>query len=857
MIGETILHYHIIKELGRGGMGIVYLAEDTKLKREVAIKFLPQHISSDQEQKQRFELEAQAAASLNHPNISTIHAIEESDNDIFIVMEYIDGIELKDKIKSGTVTVEDTVRIAIQIAEGLEAAHRKGIVHRDIKSQNIMITNDGKVKIMDFGLAKVRGGAQLTKVGSTLGTAAYMSPEQARGGELDNRTDIWSFGVVLYEMITGKLPFRGDYEQSVLYSIVHEDPVGVSEISECPPVLDKIIMRCLGKDVQKRYQNITDVLTDLRSILDPNTKSLLSVKRSSFGISVKGNRKRISVIILGIIVFVILLLLLIKNIPVFESSSGNKSEETEHHLAILPLVDIDGTASTKAFCNGLMETLTSKLTQLQQFHKSLWVIPLSEVLHNKIKSPGEANQLFGVNLVVTGSLQQINKEFRLTLNLIDAKNLRQLNSSVIDVNEEDLIKLQNKSVISLIEMLNIELNPESSGMLDAGNTDVPEAYEYYVLGRGYLQNQKSQNDVEAAINSFLLAIQRDSLYAMAHSGLAEAYWAKYNLVKKPEWADKAVKESEYAYKLNNKLAYVNVTRGNINDGIGRYKDAIKDFNRALEINPISYEAYQGLAKAYEGQGLIDDAERTFKRAIDMQPDNWIGYNSLGVFYYKHARYNDAISQFEKVIQLNPNNYKGFSNIGGMYYFQHKLKKASEMFKKAFSIKNSYTVASNLGTLSYIQGEYSKAAGYYEQALEIDDHDYVIWGNLGSAYYWAPGERVKASEAFRHAVKLAEQEKKVNPNDSELLCSLGGFYSMIGERTKALEDTKRSLELSPDNASIMYRAGTTYEQLGDREEAIRWIIKAIRKGYSRSEIENEPELKNLISDEKYKKLVSGL
>ena len=205
MIDKTILHYHIIKELGRGGMGVVYLAEDTKLKRNVAIKFLPQQVSSDLEQKKRFELEAQAAAALNHPNISTIYAIEESGNDVFIVMEYIDGIELKDKIKSGTIAVEDAINIAIQIAEGLEAAHNKGIVHRDIKSQNIMITGDGKVKIMDFGLAKMGQGTQLTKVGSTVGTAAYMSPEQAKGEEIDYRTDIWSFGVVLYEMIN-----RGD-----------------------------------------------------------------------------------------------------------------------------------------------------------------------------------------------------------------------------------------------------------------------------------------------------------------------------------------------------------------------------------------------------------------------------------------------------------------------------------------------------------------------------------------------------------------------------------------------------------------------------------------------------------------------
>ncbi len=857
MIGRTILHYKILEKLGEGGMGVVYLAEDTKLKRQVAIKFLPHYISANEEEWKRFEIEAQAAASLNHPNISTIYAIENSDNEVFIVMEYIEGVELKNKITSGSISANEAIDIAIQIAEGLEAAHKKGIVHRDIKSSNIMITNDGKVKIMDFGLARIGKGDQLTKVGSTVGTIAYMSPEQAKGEIVDHRTDIWSFGVVLYEMITRKMPFKGEYDQAIIYSILNEDPITLSEISECPPGLEKIIMKCLEKDVQKRYQNITDVLTDLRNIIDNKDKPLLADTISPVSILSKGNRKRSLALVSGIIAAIILLIVLIKFTSLFESSNAGKSIATEQHLAILPLVDINGNSSNNAFCNGLMETLTSKLTQLQQFHKSLWVIPVSEVLHNKIKSPGEANQLLGVNLVVTGSLQQIDKEYRLTLNLIDAKNLRQLNSSVLDVKENDLTRLQNKSVISLIKMLNLELNPESSGMLDAGNTDVPEAYEYYVLGRGYLQNKKNQNDIESAINSFLLAIQRDSLYAMAHSGLAEAYWAKYEMVRKPDLANKAIKESEYAYKLNNKLAYINVTLGNIHDGTGKYKEAVEDFNRALEINPISYDAYQGLAKTYENQGLLKDAERTFKRAIEMQPDNWIGYNSLGVFYFTYSRYDEAILQFEKVIQLNPNNYLGFSNIGGIYYLQHKLEKASSAFEKAFSIKKSYTVASNLGTLYFIQGKYKKAAGYYKQALEINDNDYVIWANLGAAYYWTPGERDKSKESFEHAIELAEEARKVNPNDPELLAELGGFYSMVGNRTKAINFTKKALQLSPDNASNMFRAGTTYEQLGDRDEAINWIIKAIRKGYSRSEIENEPELKNLISDPKYKKLISGL
>ena len=242
MTGKTISHYKILEKLGEGGMGVVYKAEDTKLKREVAIKFLPGFISANKEDRQRFEIEAQAAASLNHPNITTIHSIEEVDDQLFIVMEFVDGIELKDKIKSGPISNNEVINITNQMAEGLDAAHKKGIIHRDIKSSNIMITKDGKVKIMDFGLAKIKGGTELTKIGSTVGTPAYMSPEQTKGEEVNHRTDIWSFGVVLYEMLTGELPFKGDYDQAIIYSILNEEPESIASIpKDTPAHLKKLI----------------------------------------------------------------------------------------------------------------------------------------------------------------------------------------------------------------------------------------------------------------------------------------------------------------------------------------------------------------------------------------------------------------------------------------------------------------------------------------------------------------------------------------------------------------------------------------------------------------------------------------
>lgn len=860
MIGDKILHYKILEKLGAGGMGVVYKAEDTKLKREVAIKFLPKYISDNEEIRKRFEIEAQAAASLSHPNIATIYSIEEANGELFIVMELIDGIELKDKIDTGPLPPAEVMNIATQIAEGLGAAHKKGIVHRDIKPANIFITNEGVVKILDFGLAKTLNDPGVTKVGSTVGTVAYMSPEQARGTDVNNQSDIWSLGVVMYQMLTDKRPFEGDYEQSVIYSLLNEEPEPISKFAiDCSNNIIRIVEKCLRKDQAHRYKTIDELLQDIElykahpvhgfNIRRGKIKRLSSKKIGTKGI----------VLIAGIVIILAASFLFFTgNWQKFKELVGGSSVTEEQHLLILPLTNIGGDKTGQAFCDGLMETLTSKLTQIEQYKKgSLWVVPSSEVIKNNITSPDEAHQMYGVNLAVTGSLQYLGDIIRLTLNLVDAKNVRQLNSSVIDVKEKDLIILQNKSVVSLLEMLNFQFNPKSSRILEADNTDNPEAYEYYVQGRGYLKDTRNLGEVESAISAFLIAVQKDSLYAVARSGLAQAYWAKYKLVKKNEWADKAVEESEHAFRLNSKLAYVNITLGTIHEGTGKYKEAVKDFNKALEIDPVNYEASRGLAKAYEDQNLLNEAEKTFKRAIYINPDNWIGYNSLAIFYFNHARYDDAIAQFKKVTELSPQNYLGFNGLGAAYYSKNELKNASDMFEKAFKIKQSYLVASNLGTLYYIQGEYTKAARKYEKALEINDNDYVIWGNLGAAYYWATGERSKANDAFLHAIKLGEEAGKVNPNDPQLISLLAGFYAMVGKKDKALEDIDKSLKLSPDDAEIMYRTGTTYEQLGDRKKAIDWIIKSIKNGYSRSEIENQPELKKLLSDERYKKLVSQI
>jgi len=858
MIGKTILHYKILEKLGEGGMGVVYKATDTRLERDVAIKFLPRYISTNSEERQRFKIEAKAAAALNHPNIGHIYAIEETHEEMFIVMEYIQGLELKDKIISGTISIDEIINIANQIAEGLNAAHKKGIVHRDIKSSNIMINEDGRVKIMDFGLAKIKGGSELTKIGSTVGTAAYMSPEQAKGEEVNHQTDIWSFGIVLYKMLTGELPFKGDYEQSVIYSILNEEPKSITELcGDIPPRLANLVEKMLKKNTSDRYQTTAEILDDLKIVnKDPDGEAKIlrqktGTKKSSGSFS---NKKKIIAAVSVLTLLIFLSSFLPSGLEFLKSLLGFNTAPTEQHLLVLPLTNIGGDENKQAFCDGLMETFSSKLTQIEQFQGSLWVVPASEVIRNKIKSPAEAYQHYGVNLVVTGSLQFFNELLRLTLNLVDAENLRQINSSVIDVKEKNISSLQDKSVIKLLEMLHIELEPELKDILSAGGTDVPEAYEYYVRGRGYLQRYESVENIEQATNLFKLATESDPRYALAYAGLGEALWRNYEATKDIGFVELAEKECEKGFELDSMLAPVNVTLGIIYSGTGKYDHAIDHLNRALSNDPSNAAAFRELAKVYETIERFSEAERIFKRVISLKPDYWAGYNDLGVYYYKRGRYEDAIEQFKMVTKLTPDNYRGYNNLGGIYYMLQRHEDAREMFERSLSIHKSYNIYSNLATLYFIEGKYEDAARSYEHALEMNDNDYRVWGNLAAAYYWIPGKKNEAINTFKHAIKIAEERLKINSKDPNVISSLAGYYSEIGNKKKSMNLLKQSLDLAPDNVEVMYQAATTYEKLGMREEALLWIGKAIENGYPRSEIENQPELKLLINDERYKQLL---
>ncbi len=452
MIGSTILHYKILEKLGEGGMGVVYKAEDTKLKREVAIKFLPHHISANEEDKQRFEIEAQAAASLNHPNIMTIHAIEEYNSEVFIVMEFIDGVELKDKIKNKPLSVEEATNISLRIAEGLEAAHRKGIVHRDIKSQNIMITGDGWVKIMDFGLAKVGKGSQVTQVGTTIGTIAYMSPEQAKGEEINHQTDIWSLGVVLYEMLTGELPFKGDYDQAIIYSILNENPHDLNRFENLP-VIYKVLDKALEKDCKKRYSNISEMITDLKS----------------------------TVVSIG-------------------SPSPEKLKKDIKKLAVLPFSNLVNDPATNFLGFALADQVIGSLA----YSRYVLVRPSSSIrkYQDEMVDIYKAGTELNVNFVLAGNYLKEADVVRLNIELVELESEKMIWRESIQVKYKNVFELQDIVSQKVVEGLKVQFSDEERKRMKPDTPQSPAAYEFYLQAVSYPQTMEgTQMAIEMLNNS--------------------------------------------------------------------------------------------------------------------------------------------------------------------------------------------------------------------------------------------------------------------------------------------------------------------------------------------------------------------
>ena len=692
MIGRTISHYRILEKLGEGGMGVVYKAEDTKLKRVVALKFLPPELTRDLEAKERFVQEAQAASALDHFNICTIYEIDETENgEMFISMACYKGETLKQKIEKGWLELGEAIQIAIQVGQGLAKAHGQGIVHRDIKPANLFITDDGQVKIVDFGLAKLAGQTRATRTGKGAGTAAYMSPEQVRGQAADHRTDIWSLGVTLYEMLTGQLPFKGEYEMSVMYSILNEAPQPVSHLRSGVPVkLEQIISKAMLKNPGERYQSAGDLIADLL-----NLEKRLGATTS------------------------------------IETSAVTKPQSS---VAVLPFANLSADPEQEYFCDGMAENIINALTQVQDLHVVARTSAFS--FRGKETDIREIGRKLNVESLLEGSVQKAGSRLRITVQLINVADGYHLWSEKYDRNLEDVFAIQDEISQAIVDKLKVRVPGVDKAKLRKRYTEDPEAYNLYLKGR-WFSEKYTEEGFNKAVEYFQLAIEKDPHFALAVAGLSDAYvgLGLIGCLPKEIAYGKARVEAEKAIEMDDALAEAHLALANIRLWLDwDLTAAEREFKRAWALNPSNAEVIHQNAHMLVYLGHSEEAVMHMKQAVELEPLSILMNACLGQTLYLARRYDEAIEQLRKTIEMDPNFYSPYIWLALTYAQKGMYEQATETVRGLTTSRPGGKAArAVLGYIYSVSGRTSEAKDICDELKELSEKEPVTPYYLARIY----------------------------------------------------------------------------------------------------------------------------
>jgi eukaryotic-like serine/threonine-protein kinase len=842
--------YRIERFIRAGGMGEVYEAFDMMLEQRVALKTIRAAIEGAPRNLQRFKQEIALAREVTHPNVCRVFDVAEHSDPqtgagmLLLTMEFLPGRTLAERIKErGRMSPEEALPLARQMGAALAAAHDRKIVHCDFKPGNVMLTpplegspeSGERAVVTDFGLAlrlPPNPGDQTTRPAgeSVIGTPPYMAPEQfLEGAPLTAATDIYAFGLVLYEMVTGRRAFHAASVQGEAFERFNSAPAAPRELApELPAVWERAILRCLERAPEKRYSNPREIVADLEA---PAGTARQVISRR--------------VALLGGLLLVAALGALLSR-----SWWGSRGEK---HLAVLPLTAIGTNPALQVFSDGLTETLTSRLSQFQQFERRIWVVPASEVRNAKVGSVAACRRAFGVNLVMTGSVQESAGVLRVALNLVDANSLRQVASRSIELPTSQTALLEDSVTVDTAEILQITLSPEARKQFQAGMTRNPEAYRLYEQGMGYLR-RFGRDNLDQAIEAFHRALDLDDHYALAYARLGEAYERRYETFTKDlNDAGLARNNALRAADLASGLPSVQITMGMIASAAGDYNRAVEFYRKALESDPTSGEALGDLAGAYERLGNRGMAETTYKQAIAARPDFWWPYNRAGVFYLRAGQNEQAERMFAMVAALIPDATLGHENQGAQALLLGRYDEAEKAFERAIAIQPSPAAYSNLGFCFFLRGRYAAAVPWFEKATELQPKDDTLWRNLGDAYQRAPGLAFRSAAAYSTAIMLAVQRLSLNPRSADAMTALALYYAKAGDRANALATARRANEL-PLTSNMYLRLADAYAILVERDQAFESLAAGITKGLGRTQIEQDPDLESLTRDNRYRDLL---
>ena len=771
--GERIGHYEIIRSLGAGGMGEVYLAKD-KLGRMVALKLLNQYFERNESGIARFQQEARTLLGLNHPHIVTIYDIDQVDSVYYIASELVEGETIRQRLDKGDMDLTVALEVAIQIATALAAAHEKGVVHRDIKPENIMIRADGYVKVLDFGIAKLTAGHAATEPedptirqvntaeGAVLGTAPYMSPEQARGLAVDPRTDIWSLGVVLYEVIAGRKPFSGETTQDVITSILEKDPAPLARYAHnVPEGLESIVSRALRKEKEGRYQTANELLFDLKELrkeieftkstssetADPATllPERAPTSETTLPPTVSTNLSSAEYIVTEIkrhrLVFIVSLLVLAAGIVVLGAYFFTRNDAAPiQSIAVLPFENQNHDPNTEYLSDGLTENIINNLTQLP----TLRVIPRGSVFHYKGRESDAmtAGRELGVRAVLTGRIMQLGDNLIVSAELIDIRDNKQLRGEQYSRKVSDALSLQQEISRQITERLRLKLTGEEQKQLNKGGTSDAEAYQFYMKGRYYWNRRGVSGSLEKAIDQFQQAVQKDPNYALAYVGLADSYGLleEYTGDQGSDTLQKARAFAERALQIDNSLAEAHSALAVIYEGLWLWDDAEREYRLSISLNPNYPTARQWHGEYLVWMGRDDEGTAELKRAQELDPLSLVINMWLAEIYFRKGDTDAAIKQINKVLELDRDFPRPHAGLGSIYLRQ---------------------------------GRYEEAIGAYQKAVELSGRSSRYFRGLGYAYgVW--GKRTEALAIIK------EQEQKYARKEAHAQ-DIAAVYSGLGDK----------------------------------------------------------------------------
>ncbi|MGE5177201.1 MAG: protein kinase domain-containing protein [Hyphomicrobiales bacterium] len=850
-------NYEILDRIGQGGFGVVFKARDTRLDRVVALKVLSDAAASSREFRVRLQREARAEASLSHPNIATCFEIGEADLDpaslvqadapvggpprstLYLALEYVPGEDLATYVRGRRLRLSEILDLAIQIASGLEAAHLGGVVHRDLTARNVLVTNDGRAKILDFGLARLRDSTAPSDTettssiasshGKIMGTLPYLSPEQALGKPVDARTDLFSFGVLLYQMVTGQFPFRGTTHIELLQSLANDEPDPLARYArDVPDELERVVEKLLAKDASDRYQSAHEVLTDLRHLAHG------SVPARTRRAHIPSRRKWILWSTAGLLAAAAIAVAIVRW-PI-----DGPSRYASRGIVVLPFVNASGDPRIGYIGMGMAAGILGDLAQGTDLNVVSQSIAWSYASSHK-SSAVIAREL-GVASVLEGTVQAQESAIRIDVQLVDGRTGFAVWSGKFERPREDLADLEGAIVDQVTLVLSARATKGHQLSLDRTRSGL--AYDEYLKAGQYLEDADNPRGGDLALASYDRAIALDPKFALAYAGRSRALWKIYNRDREPETLRRAEVAADSALRLEPSLLEAHVARAQIYRGTSRIPESIAELGEVVRLNPHWDEGFLQLARTYEEGGFLDRAEESYRKAVSLRPGYWRTWNNLGGVLIRKGDYTEARAAFRQVIALAPDLNRGYENLAALEILEGHYVEAIRVYERLPVPVTDGTLASNIGTAYFYTGRLAKAEEYYLLAVQVEPHNQIWWENLGDLYRRQGRERDAVTQ-YRTALRLVDEQMRQDPEGRALRLQRALYLAKAGDHDEALGGIAKLLPaLSVTDAETAHSLAKIYVLCGRWDDSIDALRNAIAAGYSPRLIADEDEFRPL-------------